>query len=111
MKFISTHPSLVLHLNRWATGSQLLFATFYFWDPGATIQKSLVGLLMSILHQLLSQRPDLLENIATRRRLLFAVAGTDTQSPPWGFVELRECLRRLAAMVEGEARLALLSMA
>ena len=107
MKFISNHRSRDVHLQRWATDHPLLVAAFYFWGPGTPIQKSLTGLLRSILHQLLSQRPDLWEFVATRRQVLFALAGPSTQSPPWGFAELRECLTRLAAKIQGETRLAL----
>jgi len=107
MKFISNHRSLNVHLSRWAADHRLLVGAFYFWGPGTPIQKSLAGLLRSILHQLLSQRPELCEFVATRRQVLFSVAGSSTQSPPWGFAELRECLTRLAAKIQGETRLAL----
>ncbi|KAM7191670.1 hypothetical protein V8F33_008766 [Rhypophila sp. PSN 637] len=107
MKFISTHDSLSRHLMQWAHGSDLLMAYFYFWGPGTAMQKSLLGLFRSLLHQLLSQRPDLCNSVALRRQTLFSVAGTDAQLPAWSLEELRECLLRLASQIQGNGRLAL----
>ncbi|KAK4209712.1 hypothetical protein QBC37DRAFT_449794, partial [Rhypophila decipiens] len=107
MKFISTHASLSRHLRQWAHEGDLLIAYFYFWGPGTAMQKSLPGLFRSLLHQLLSQRPDLCDSIALRRQALFSIAGTDAQSPAWSLEELRECLLRLASQIRGNGRLAL----
>ncbi|KAM7211718.1 hypothetical protein V8F06_012898 [Rhypophila decipiens] len=107
MKFISTHASLSRHLRQWAHEGDLLIAYFYFWGPGSAMQKSLPALFRSLLHQLLSQRPDLCDSIALRRQALSSIAGTDAQSPAWSLEELRECLFRLASQIRGNGRLAL----
>lgn len=107
MKFISNHKSLPSHLRTWAGRLEPLIASFYFWGPGSKIQKSRVGLLRSLLHQLLEKRPDLCEFVAPRRRVFFDLAGIDVESPVWDWVELRECLLRFAVGIKGKARLAL----
>lgn len=106
MKFISTHVVLRQHLEQWAGGLPLLITSFYFWGPGSAFQKSLPGLLCSLLHQLLSQRPDLCDVVAPRRRALFDIAGVGAKSPPWELTELRESLVRFARRVQNQARLA-----
>lgn len=109
MKFISTHPDLHNRLRTWAGGDagQLLLASFFFWGPGSKAQKSRVGLLRSLLYQLLSQRPDLCHAVAPRRQVFFGLAGAYTAPPEWQWTELRECLLRFASEIQGKARLAL----
>lgn len=59
MKFISTHPKTIQHLQSWAGTRKLVTASFYFWSPAKNqLQKSQVGLLRSILYQILRQCPD-----------------------------------------------------
>ncbi|XHG06305.1 hypothetical protein AWENTII_009510 [Aspergillus wentii] len=107
MKFISTHPDLESNLCQWTGDSQLHLATFFFWGPGSKIQKSRVGLLRSLLFQLLSQQPDLCDFVAPRRRVFFNLAGAHAASPEWQWPELRECLLRFAYKIQGKSRLAL----
>lgn len=59
MKYLSESEELMNHLNTWAHDSQLVFASFYFWRHGTDLQKSLHGLLRSLLYSVLDQYPDL----------------------------------------------------
>lgn len=109
MKYISKHESLTHGLRTWASGSRLHIATFYFWGPGSSIQKSRNGLLRTLLHQLLSQRPELTGVVAPRRRIFFEYAGPDMQqSPGWEWPELCECFYRFASYArQTDSRIAL----
>lgn len=107
MKFISTHQCLRSDLYKWAGGSHFFLATFYFWGPGSKAQRSRVGLLRSLLYQLLSQQPDLCPLVAPRRRILFDLAGIDAVSPDWQWTELRECLLRFASNIQHKMPLVL----
>ncbi|KAH8774771.1 hypothetical protein F5883DRAFT_547581 [Diaporthe sp. PMI_573] len=60
MKFLCSNSRTQEILNIWAGGKVLIFAKFFFWKPGRTMQKSQGGLLRSILHQCLSNRPELI---------------------------------------------------
>ncbi len=42
---------------------QLVFASFFFWKPGTIMQKSLTGLIRSLLHDVLKGYPDLIREI------------------------------------------------
>ncbi|KAL2829048.1 hypothetical protein BJY01DRAFT_255184 [Aspergillus pseudoustus] len=53
MKFIIEHPKLADLLRIWSGQDNFCIAKFYFWNPGSRIQKSRVGLLRSLLFQLL----------------------------------------------------------
>lgn len=101
MKFISAHPAL--HSQLEIGTSHFHRATFYFWGPGSRMQKSLEGLLMALLHQLLSQRPDLCEIVAPRRSLLLGVGGPEAASPTWTLSELKNSLIRFASRVRKES--------
>jgi hypothetical protein len=107
MKFIRNHPDLPAYLDTWAGGSPSLLASFYFWGPGSKIQKSQVGLLRSLLYQLLSQRPDLCRYVAPRRWAFFTIGGIEHNSPEWDWSELRESLLRFSSAILGQSRLAL----
>lgn len=64
MKFLMDHKVFREALKTWAAGQELTVATFFFWraTPIAE-QKSINGLLRSILHQLLSEHPHLARSL------------------------------------------------
>ncbi|KAF7560156.1 hypothetical protein G7046_g3992 [Stylonectria norvegica] len=60
MRFLSKHPATMKHLQAWAANRPLCTAGFFFWTSGSRDQRSQVGLLRSLLHQLLSANPELM---------------------------------------------------
>ena len=61
MKFLFENPLTKNFLESWAKPQQLITAAHFLWYSGEPIQKSQVGLLRSLLFQLLSQAPRLIE--------------------------------------------------
>ena len=60
MKFLFKSQETRRLLSNWCGEHQtLVLASFYFWFPGSSLQKSVRGLLQSVLHQILSERPEL----------------------------------------------------
>ncbi|KAK3291573.1 uncharacterized protein B0H64DRAFT_295148, partial [Chaetomium fimeti] len=107
MKFICTNDQVQTHLRVWSDQFRLLTCSVYLWNPGSLRQKSQVGLLSMMLHQLLYQRPDLCRVVAPRRYLYFQVAGTDSPHPPdWTIEELRDGITGFVSQIEGANRLA-----
>ncbi|GAB1319895.1 hypothetical protein MFIFM68171_10105 [Madurella fahalii] len=51
------------HLEKWANGRRLIFASFYFWASGTAEQASARGLYQSLLFQLLQESPDIIPRI------------------------------------------------
>ncbi|KAI8261213.1 hypothetical protein K4K53_000919 [Colletotrichum sp. SAR 10_77] len=47
MKMVSNDGRTRHHLLEWSAGCRLLMLSFYFWNPGTPLQKSLEGLLRS----------------------------------------------------------------
>ncbi|PMD46947.1 hypothetical protein L207DRAFT_560602 [Hyaloscypha variabilis F] len=62
MRFLVDDPRTTRYLGQWAdTGPlPLCMATYFFWNSGSADQKSQEGLLRSLLHQVLSEHPQLL---------------------------------------------------
>ncbi|GJC94879.1 small S protein [Colletotrichum higginsianum] len=78
MKLVSTDERTRQPLLDWGVGSRLLILSFYFWNAGTTLQKSLEGLLRSIVSQALKECPELAEKLFPNR---FQRCIDDTHSP------------------------------
>lgn len=62
MKFLYKHHRTA-KLLEWAGNQQLITAQFFFWRAGSPEQKSLGGLIRSILHDILKQCPTLIPTV------------------------------------------------
>ncbi|KAK7545297.1 hypothetical protein IWX49DRAFT_589293 [Phyllosticta citricarpa] len=58
MKFLYDHPALRTYLYSWSSREVYATASFYFLRRGEDLQKSLEGLLRSLLYQLVEQVPE-----------------------------------------------------
>ncbi|KAF1976301.1 hypothetical protein BU23DRAFT_432289, partial [Bimuria novae-zelandiae CBS 107.79] len=70
-------------------------SSFYFWNPGSTMQKSLQGLLQSLLHGILSACPDMILHVCKER--LDRRSHTALGSESWTMTELKGCFARIQA--------------
>ncbi|KAK8225294.1 hypothetical protein HDK77DRAFT_122935 [Phyllosticta capitalensis] len=71
MKFLFDHPALRENLSAWSGGETYATASFFFHRQGLSLQKSLEGLLRSLLYQLLEQSerlPGLLGHLERRNK-------------------------------------------
>ena len=57
MKFLATHGRTKTLLRQWSGSVNLIVASFYFWTAGHDAQKSQLGLMKSLLYQILSAMP------------------------------------------------------
>ena len=82
MKFImSTQKSKTEHhLKAWSGDSDLITATFFFWDSGTALQKSQRGLFLTLLTQILRRRPNLIPIICPQHWEALCLFGDDPQS-------------------------------
>ncbi|KAH8893882.1 hypothetical protein GQ53DRAFT_605657, partial [Thozetella sp. PMI_491] len=55
MKYLCTHDTTQEKLRKWAD--------FFFWKPGNTLQKSLLGLYRGLLHDVLQSCPELIAEV------------------------------------------------
>ena len=60
MNFICQDPRTEGALRVWSGINEVFIPKFFFWNPGTLLQKSLAGLLRSLIYQLLDRFPDLI---------------------------------------------------
>lgn len=63
MKYIDYDKRTAKYLEEWASPMPLVVASFYFWNPGTSMQKSQLGLLQCLLYEILMQRPSLIPKV------------------------------------------------
>ncbi|CZR68365.1 uncharacterized protein PAC_18264 [Phialocephala subalpina] len=63
MKYLCEHKATIAMLKNWAVGRNLVFANFFFWKPGSSLQKSLTGLFRSLLHDILQTSHELIQYV------------------------------------------------
>jgi hypothetical protein len=63
MKFLSRHDETKNLLKSWAGHKELVLADFFFWKSGSRLQKSMDGLLRSLLHKILTKLPHLIPKV------------------------------------------------
>ncbi|KAK8023927.1 hypothetical protein PG993_011993 [Apiospora rasikravindrae] len=93
MKYLYEHSSTKALLRLWA-GKKRLVTVNFFWALGTRMQRSQLGLLQSLLFQLV--RADL--------SLAAAIFSTRRTSEPWTVNELREAFRTVSARAEDHTR-------
>ena len=67
MKRICHDTRTMDSLRLWARGAKLVKASCYFWNPGTTMQKSHLGLLQSLLYEIMTDHRDLMPLLFPRR--------------------------------------------
>ncbi|KAF3903466.1 hypothetical protein ABW20_dc0105730 [Dactylellina cionopaga] len=63
MKYIHHEARTSQGLQQWAENTEFVTAAFFFWNGGSPMQKSLLGLLQSMLYEILLQKPNLKEKV------------------------------------------------
>jgi hypothetical protein len=90
------HP----YLTAWAGSQKLVTASFYFWNSGTILQSSQAGLYRSLLHQLISQRPELLPSLFPQEWETACLFGIHSlRVPEYQSPILRRDLRKLLLRV------------
>ncbi|KAM0794722.1 hypothetical protein BDR22DRAFT_789812, partial [Usnea florida] len=59
MNYISQDNRVTNLLHSWSGPKQIIIPTFFFWNAGSPMQKTTIGLLRSLLYQILDKRPHL----------------------------------------------------
>ncbi|KAK4948908.1 hypothetical protein LTR10_012281 [Elasticomyces elasticus] len=67
MKYLASSKQTVALLKDWSNGSRVCVVDVYFWYPGSPMQKSELGLLQTMLSQILDAIPSLTRIVTPRR--------------------------------------------
>ena len=95
MAHISDHSTTRSRLSIWAAGKQLHLLCYYFWRPGSSLQKNVQGLLRSFLMQIMSEIPEIAEDLASK----FLVH--PDAAPVWSTKQLVTIFERALAISDG----------
>ncbi|KAK4032717.1 hypothetical protein C8A01DRAFT_40832 [Parachaetomium inaequale] len=89
MKYISNNATTRRLLLRWAGQNELVMVSFYFYHGGSELQKSEVGVLRSLLYQILATRPGLIQLAFPERFRALCIAGGQRETFEPSPTELR----------------------
>jgi hypothetical protein len=106
MRYIYDTPKTARYLRSWQGQDRLLFARVFFWNPGTTLQKSLTGLLRSLLNQLLSKADEMIQRAVPARWRAADLATEfglkmDDWKEPWSEAEMLTALRNFVQESRG----------
>jgi len=91
MKYLYDHDETTQNLRIWSGHDPLVRACFYFWSPGQQMQKSLEGLLQTLLYHVLHACPELAPTICPERcEAIYQSQQRDVPPPStWTLQELK----------------------
>ncbi|KAI0440511.1 hypothetical protein F4803DRAFT_465700 [Xylaria telfairii] len=97
MKFVADHPNTGEALSRWAFPDHAMLAWHYFDLGGTPIQKSLEGLLRSLLYHILRQAPGLISTVLPERwrEIAHDQPNSFKIEKPWTLAELRDGMSKI----------------
>lgn len=99
MRYLSEDERTMNALAVWANSKSILGASCFFWLSGTEIQKSLNGLLRSLLHDLLTKVPSMIPDVAPWR---WRAADFGSHLPPWTNSELLKAFQELVEIASHE---------
>ena len=103
MRYFYDDPRIQDLLQQWAKLSQLIIVSCFFWNAGSTMQKTLNGLLHSLLHALLINCPILIQASSPWRWQSYELGVCSL--PPWCRKELLDMFQRYVVASEGSTRI------
>jgi hypothetical protein len=90
MRFIEGHGNLQHHLSQWKPELRLKILSYFAWNPGLGSQKSIEGLVRTILFQLLESEPHLLTAVLPRRWAFFTTTWSSLYPPNFEAEDLEQ---------------------
>ena len=102
MKYIRDDPRSRAHLQYWSHPFEPTFASCFFWNPGTQIQKSLVGLLQSLIYGIFEQHQRLIKVASAWRWQSYELGVSRLSS--WTEMELLNVLQTIIAESHDSAK-------
>lgn len=96
MRYLNDHQQTQTLVRAWSKECDLVTASCYFWVAGASIQKSLRGMLQTLLYQLVRAKPKCVPQLFPDRYTLICLDGQPEGS--WSVSELRTALLQYARL-------------
>ncbi|KAF7927551.1 uncharacterized protein EAE98_005933 [Botrytis deweyae] len=93
MKYLCSDARTKDHLKIWTGTSNIFIASYFFWGSGNKMQKSQLGLLQSLLYQIINQYPEIISRVCPSRWTV--VRKHEDESDLWSLPELSETFDRI----------------
>jgi len=107
MRFLDQNIVIPDHMLPWTENRTVLTAQYFFWNPGHKLQKSVAGLLRTLLVQLLEKSPHLIPQVVPQRK--WTAARTSGNHPiEWTNSDLQHVLHGFISSVRIYAKVFLL---
>ena len=111
MRYMYDHPKTRRYLSLWAGKVPLVTAGFFFWSSGVLQQKTQIGLLRTLLYQILDQRQDLIPGAFPeqwKRTYEKQLWSTDPEvGQNWSITQLQKSLSILIRQSAGKVKFGL----
>ncbi|GAB1314024.1 hypothetical protein MFIFM68171_04234 [Madurella fahalii] len=109
MKHLVAQPETLSYLEQWSGHRKVFVATFYSWDAGSDLQKSQVGLLRTLLYQIVEQVPEIAPRLFPGRWAMQKIFGSASLQhiPPWTWEELFQSVGALTTLTGRKFNLAI----
>lgn len=109
LRSIEDHDNLRKHLSQWKSSLPLRILSFYAWNPGSDPQKSIDGLVRTILSQALKDSPDLLPLVLPRRWAFETTLWGSNYPSDWEFEDMASLEEGLGCFLsESQSRMKLM---
>jgi hypothetical protein len=102
MKYISGHRRTMQTLKLWAKPERCITAKYFFWSTGNSMQKSLKGLLQSLLFDMFKQCPEVISVACPEKTTSYETQIKDDDS--WDIADLSSMVRRITHCKEMSAK-------
>ncbi|EUC31138.1 hypothetical protein COCCADRAFT_6931 [Bipolaris zeicola 26-R-13] len=102
MKHICGHRRTRQTLKLWAKAERCITAKYFFWSAGSTMQKSLKGLLQSLLFDIFKQCPEVISVACPGDATAWEAQMKEDES--WDFSDLSNMVRRITHCKEMAAK-------
>lgn len=111
MKYIYNDERTSQNLSEWSGSTPILVANFFFWNSGTREQRSQIGLLRSLLFQILHHRPGMIHLIFPEEHAMLRDkppnAVRDHPQHCWSLPRLQDAVRRLIDMRDLQLKICL----
>lgn len=92
LRFLAENLDFRMHMLPWAEESAVLKASYFFWSGGNKLQKSVTGLLRTLLLMIFEQMPEVLQEVVPPRK--WQTAGSEGKhNVEWTKPELLTCVK------------------
>ncbi|KAF2177486.1 hypothetical protein K469DRAFT_603169, partial [Zopfia rhizophila CBS 207.26] len=102
MKYLYNDARTIALLKNWASPSKLITAAFFFRNSGSNMQMSMMGILQSLLFQVLKSVPSSVALVFPERWEAYTLFGEDIY--PWSWQELVNALKLLVVEMKSDTK-------